>query len=80
MKTASTKAATSVETTDAEAAVEAATAAMKAATTTDAMKAATATARRHNVGRKNSKCCGRQQRDHDFTEHDWPSLVQEVDA
>jgi hypothetical protein len=57
VKTASTKAATSVET----AAVEAAEA---------AMAAPAATARRHNVGCKQSKCCSRQQRDHDFTEHD----------
>jgi hypothetical protein len=57
VKTASTKAATFVETT----AVEAAEA---------AMATPAATARRHNVGCKQSKCCSRQQRDHDFTEHD----------
>jgi hypothetical protein len=62
VKTASTKAVTSVETTAAEAAVEAATAAMETA--------APATTRRHNVGCKHSKCCSRQQRDRDFTEHD----------
>jgi hypothetical protein len=42
---------------------------MKAATA--AMKtAATATARRHDIGCKHSKCCSRQQRERDFTEHD----------
>jgi len=42
---------------------------MKAATA--AMEtAAAATARRHNVGCKHSKCCSRQQRERDFTEHD----------
>jgi hypothetical protein len=64
VKTAFTKATTSVETTAAEAAVEATTAAMETAAT------ATATARRHNVGCKHSECCSRQQRDRDFTEHD----------
>ena len=63
VKTASAKAATSVETTT-EAAVEAATAAMEPAAPGGA------TARRHNVGCKHSKCCSRQQRDRDFTEHD----------
>src|SRR6516225_9482739 len=57
VKTAATKAATSVETT-----------------------AAAATTRRHNVGCKHSKCCSRQQRDRDLTEHEQPSLVQEDDA
>ena len=60
VKTASTKAAASVETTAVKA-VEAVEA---------AMAAPAATARRHNVGCKQSKCCSRQQRDHDFTEHD----------
>ena len=63
VKAASTKAATSVETTAAEAAVEAAKAAMETAATATA-------ARRHNVGCKHSKCCSRQQRERDFTEHD----------
>jgi len=71
VKTAATKAATSVETTAAEAAVEA---------TEAAMTAASATTRRHNVGCKHSKCCSRQQRDRDLTEHEQPSLVQEDDA
>ena len=71
VKAASTKAATSVETTAAEAAVEA---------TEAAMTAASATTRRHNVGCKHSKCCSRQQRDRDLTEHEQPSLVQEDDA
>jgi hypothetical protein len=70
VKTVSTKAVTSVETTAVEA-VEAAEA---------AMAAPAATARRYNVGCKHSKCCSRQQRDCDFTEHDQPSLVQEDDA
>lgn len=67
VKTASTKAATSVETTAVKA-VEAVEAAMETAEA--AMAAPAATARRHNVGCKQSKCCSRQQRDHDFTEHD----------
>jgi hypothetical protein len=67
VKTASTKAATFVETTAVEA-VEAAEAAMETAEA--AMATPAATARRHNVGCKQSKCCSRQQRDHDFTEHD----------
>jgi hypothetical protein len=71
VKTVSTKAATSVETT----AVEAAEAAMETAEA--AMAAPAATARRYNVGCKHSKCCSRQQRDRDFTEHEQPSLVQE---
>ena len=71
VKTASTKAATSVKTTAAKAAVEASEA---------AMTAASATTRRHNVGCKHSKCCSRQQRDRDFTEHEQPSLVQEDGA
>jgi hypothetical protein len=62
VKTARTKAATSVETT----AVEAAEATME---TAEAAMAAPA-ARRHNVGCKHSKCCSRQQRDCDFAEHD----------
>jgi hypothetical protein len=70
VKTASTKAATSVETTAAETAAETAVEAAAAATTT----------RRHNVGCKHSKCCSRQQRDRDFTEHDQPSLVPENDG
>jgi hypothetical protein len=70
VKTVSTKAATSVETTAVEAAMETAEA---------AMAAPAATARRYNVGCKHSKCCSRQQRDCDFTEHDQPSL-QEDDA
>jgi hypothetical protein len=74
VKTASTKAATSVETTAVKA-VEAVEAAMETAeaameTAEAAMAAPAATARRHNVGCKQSKCCSRQQRDHDFTEHD----------
>jgi hypothetical protein len=64
VKTVSAKAVTSVETT----AVEAAVAAMETAVA--AMAAPTATARRYNVGCKHSKCCSRQQRDCDFTEHD----------
>jgi hypothetical protein len=60
VKTASTKAATSVETTAVEA-VEAAEA---------AMAAPAPAARRDSVGCKQSKCCSRQQRDCDFTEHD----------
>jgi|SRR6478672_1583214 hypothetical protein len=70
VKTASTKAAASVETTAVKAvkAVEAVEAAMETAEA--AMAAPAATARRHNVGCKQSKCCSRQQRDHDFTEHD----------
>jgi hypothetical protein len=67
VKTASTKAAASVETTAVKA-VEAVEAAMETAEA--AMAAPAATARRHNVGCKQSKCCSRQQRDHDFTEHD----------
>jgi hypothetical protein len=65
VRTASTKAATPVvENTAAESAVHAAEAA-------SAVHAATtATARRHNVGGKHCKCCSRQQRDRDFTEHD----------
>src|SRR6478736_6366935 len=59
VKAASTKAATSVET----AAAEAAAAAMETATPA-------ATTRRRDVGCKHSKCCGREQRDRDFTEHD----------
>ena len=77
VKTASTKAAASVETTAVKAvkAVEAVEAAMETAeaamdTAEAAMAAPAATARRHNVGCKQSKCCSRQQRDHDFTEHD----------
>jgi hypothetical protein len=74
VKTASTKAATSVETTAVKA-VEAVEATMETAETAmetaeAAMAAPAATARRHNVGCKQSKCCSRQQRDHDFTEHD----------
>ena len=76
VKTASTKAATFVETTAVEAveaAVEAAEAAVEAAEaaieTAEAAMAAPAP-RRHNDGRKHSKCCSRQQRDRDFTEHD----------
>jgi hypothetical protein len=88
VKTVSTKAATSVETTAVEAveAVEAAEAAMEtaeaamAAPAAPAATATAATARRYNVGCKHSKCCSRQQRDCDFTEHDQPSLVQEDDA
>jgi hypothetical protein len=71
VKTVSAKAVTSVETTAVEAAVaamEAAVAAMETAVA--AMAAPTATARRYNVGCKHSKCCSRQQRDCDFTEHD----------
>jgi hypothetical protein len=64
VKTASTKAAISVETT----AVEAAEAAMETAEA--AMAGTAATARGHNVGCKHSKGCSRQQRDRDFTEHD----------
>ena len=77
MKTASAKAATAVENT---AAVEAATAhaapmhataeATAHATAHAAAVTPAAPARRHNIGDKHSKCCGRQQRDHDFTEHD----------
>jgi hypothetical protein len=67
VKIARTKAATSVETTAVEA-VEAAEAAMETAEA--AMAASAATARRHNAGCKHSKCCSRQQRDCDFTEHD----------
>jgi hypothetical protein len=78
VKTASTKAATSVETNAVEAVVEAVEAveavveAVEAAmeTAEAATAAPAATARRHNVGCKQSKCCSRQQRDHDFTEHD----------
>ena len=44
-------------------AAEAATVAMETAAPAEA------TARRHNVGCKHSKCCSRQQRDRDFTEH-----------
>jgi hypothetical protein len=62
VNTASTKAAASVETTAAEGTVEAASAAMETASP--------AAARRHNVRCKHSKCCSRQQRDRDFTEHD----------
>jgi hypothetical protein len=67
VKTVSTKAATSVETTAVKA-VEAVEAAMETAEA--AMAAPAATARRHNVGCKHSKCCSCQQRDCDFTEHD----------
>ena len=67
VKTASSKAATSVETTVVKA-VEAVEAAMETAEA--AMAAPAATAPRHNVGCKQSKCCSRQQRDHDFAEHD----------
>jgi hypothetical protein len=59
VKTASAKSVTSMETTAAEATMETAEAAMAAPA-----------ARRHNVGCKQSKCCSRQQRDYDFTEHD----------
>jgi hypothetical protein len=70
VKTAAAKSG-DVKTAMAEAAVEASKAAM----------AATAPApRRHNVGCKHPKCCNRQQRHRDFTEHDQPSLVQESDA
>jgi len=71
VKTASTKAAASVETTAVKAveAVEAAMETAEAAMET-AEAAMAAPARRHNVGCKQSKCCSRQQRDHDFTEHD----------
>ena len=55
----------------ASASMETAThAAMEAAATAAMETAAAATARRHNVGCKHSKCCSRQQRDRDFTEHD----------
>src|SRR6476646_7334902 len=64
VKTASTKAAASVKTTAVKA-VEAVEAAMETAEA-----AMAAPARRHKVGCKQSKCCSRQQRDHDFTEHD----------
>jgi hypothetical protein len=85
VKTVSTKAATPVETTAvettvveaAEAAMEAAMeAAVKAAVEAAEPAMAAATACRHNVGCKHSKCCSRQQRDCDFTEHNQPSLVQ----
>ncbi len=70
VKTASAKAATSVETTTTtEAAGKAATAAVK--TTASA-------ARRYTLG-CSSKRNSPQQRDRDFTEHDYP-LVQEDDA
>jgi hypothetical protein len=64
VRTASTKAATPVENTAAEAAVHTteAASAVHAATT--------AAACRDNVGGKHCKCCSRQQRDRDFTEHD----------
>ena len=63
VKTASTKAASAVNTTAVEA-VEASEAAVETA------EAAMATpARRHNIGCKHPKCCSRQQRDCDFTEH-----------
>jgi hypothetical protein len=79
VKTASTKATAAVENTatvEATAAVEntatvEATAAVEAAHAAAMHAAAEATAaRRHNIGGKHSKCCSRQQRDHDFTEHD----------
>ena len=69
VKTASTKAAACVETTAVEAA-EAAEAAMETAEA--AMATPAATACRCNVGCKHSKCCSRQQRNCDFTEHDQP--------
>jgi len=69
MKNASAKATTSVETTANEAAGKAATAAVK--TTASA-------ARRYTLG-CSSKRNSPQQRDRDFTEHDYP-LVQEDDA
>jgi hypothetical protein len=60
VKAAAIKATTSVETTAAKATMEAA-----------AMETASpAAARGNNVGCKRSKRCSRQQRDHDFTEHD----------
>jgi hypothetical protein len=66
---------TAMEAMEAAEAVEAAEAAMETAKA--AMAAATAAAAcRHNVGCKHSKCCSRQQRDCDFTEHNQPSLVQ----
>jgi hypothetical protein len=40
-----------------------------AAMETAAAAAAAAAARRHNIGCKYSKCCSRQQRDRDITEH-----------
>jgi len=64
VRTASTKAATPVENTAAEAPVHAA----EAASAVHAASAAAAC--RHNVGGKQCKCGGRQQRDRDFTEHD----------
>jgi hypothetical protein len=57
VRTASTEAATSVESTAAEAAVHAPT------------EATATAARRHNVGCKHSKRRSRQQRDRSFTEH-----------
>ena len=76
VKTASTKAVISVETAAmkaVEATVEAAMKALEAAVEA-AMETAeagmAAAARRHKVRCKNSKCCSRQHRDYDFTEHD----------
>lgn len=61
VRTASTKTAASVETT---------TKAATHATVHAPTEATGPTARRHNVGCKNSKRRSRQQRDRDFTEHD----------
>jgi hypothetical protein len=68
VKTASTKATTTHAT---EATAHAATthATAHAAAKAPAVTPATP-ARRHNIGGKHSKCCNRQQHDHDFTEHD----------
>ena len=71
VKTASAKSARSMETTAMEAmeAAEAMEVAEAAMETAKAAMAAAAAACRHNVGCKHSKCCSRQQRDCDFTEH-----------
>jgi hypothetical protein len=77
VKTATTKSG-DVKTAMTEAAPEAPKAPVEATKTAMAATTTATAPRRHNVGCKHSKCCNRQQRHRDFTQHEHPLSSKKI--